>query len=346
MPALVSDSPQELSSRRERKCPNMPELGEHEALSSMRRPLLLFTGKGGVGKSSVVAGLALAAAKEGRRPLIVELGHRASMEAIFNVEQIGPEPVAVRPGVFAVNLDLESSLKHYFRQNVPIKRAAEALANNSMLQKFFKAAPAVPEIATLNRLRSLLEERQGERRRWDPVIVDLDATGHALMLFNLPKVMNDLVGRGPLRSLIDGFVKIFRDPETTSLNLVTLPRELPIQETTELYDTLEKDHQIPMGMVVVNQMPKQPLSPGQRKLLQATQHHGGAPVSATLRAELARTQSRCEQYDRATELVEHLSQKVELPVRRLPAVSTDEIRDLDRLSDLASTLLWKAKVSA
>lgn len=319
----------------------MPEQGDKATAQAMRRPLLLFTGKGGVGKSSVVAGLALAAAKEGRRPLIVELGHRASMEAIFAVEQIGSDPVAVRPGVFAVNLDLESSLRHYFHQNVPIKRAAEALANNAMLQKFFKAAPAVPEIALLNRLRALLEERQGDRRRWDPVIVDLDATGHALMLFNLPKVMNDLAGRGPLRSLVDRFAQIFRDPATTSLNLVTLPRELPIQETRELYQTLQKDHQIPMGVVVANQMPAQPLSPGQRKLLQAAQERSSSPVSATLRAELSRTQSRCEQYDRATELVEHLTQAVKLPVRRLPAVSTDEIRDLERLSELASALLME-----
>ena len=75
--------------------------------------LSLFTGKGGVGKSTVVAAVALEARRRGLRPLVVELGHRASMQSIFGAGRIGHAPTEVAPGVHASNVDLEHALADY-----------------------------------------------------------------------------------------------------------------------------------------------------------------------------------------------------------------------------------------
>lgn len=300
------------------------------------RSLLLFTGKGGVGKSSIVAGVALASAQQGRRPLIVELGHRASMEAIFGGQRIGSEPVQVSSGVHAVNLDLDANLRHYFREHIPIKRAGEAIVNNETLQRFFKAAPAVSEVATLNRLRSFVEAKDGAQKRWDPVIVDLDATGHALMLFNLPKVMNDLVGKGPLRPLIDGFSKLFSSPEQTALNLVTLAQELPMQETRELLAKLAADHSIPLGVTAINQMPQDPLSSQERALL--TKLTAAEQAHQTLRAELHRLEERCEQYEHACALRDDFVKGLSMPHVVIPRYQISEVRELSTLTQMGLAL--------
>ncbi|MCA9579906.1 MAG: hypothetical protein KC668_30970, partial [Myxococcales bacterium] len=144
------------------------------ATSLLDRRLLLFTGKGGVGKTTLVAALAIEAARRGRRPLIVELGHRASMEAVFEVDSIGYEPVDVGRGVHAMNLDFESALADYFEEHIPVRRVARTIMRNKTLQKFFHAAPSVPEVATLNKIGALEAERgPGGGYRWDPIFVDL-----------------------------------------------------------------------------------------------------------------------------------------------------------------------------
>ena len=219
------------------------------------RRLLLFTGKGGVGKSTVVASLALEAAARGKRPLIVELGHRHTMRSIFGVDTIGYTPREVGRGVFAMQLDFDGALTDYMNEHVKVPRLARRVLANQALRRFFEAAPAVGEIATLNKLSALEGERRSDGPAWDLILVDLDATGHALMLLNLARVMDGLVGDGPLRRLLDGFSGLLNDPTKTVLNIVTLPRDLPAQETVELYEKLCAEHRIARGALFINQIP-------------------------------------------------------------------------------------------
>ena len=210
--------------------------------------LSFFTGKGGVGKSTVVAALAIEAARQGRCPLVVELGHRASMQALFGVETIAHDPIEVVPGVFATNLDLDRSLEDYVQRNVRVKAIAKRITNSTSLQRFFATAPAVGEVLTLLRLEQLWAER------WSPILVDLDATGHALMFLGLPHVFDGLVPSGPIRRLLDAFSDLLRDPTRSQLHLVTLPAQLPVQETLELYQRLRAEHDIPLGTLFVNRV--------------------------------------------------------------------------------------------
>ncbi len=292
--------------------------------SLLDRRLLMFTGKGGVGKTTIVASLALEAARRGRRPLIVELGHRASMESVFAVDSIGYTPREVGGGVWAMNLDFESALAEYFEEHIPVQRVARTIMRNKTLQKFFHAAPSVAEVATLNKLSALEGERDPATRgyRWDPIFVDLDATGHAIMLLNLPSVLDGLIGDGPMRRLVDGFSSLLTDPRRTVLSLVTLPLELPAQETVELYQRLAKHHDVELGVLFVNQVPPRPLSPKQAGMLDRLEHRARKCEITTLVDDVAIARRAMRYHANARAQINRLRRDVDMPMVELPTVSS------------------------
>ncbi len=252
--------------------------------------LSLFTGKGGVGKSTLVAALAVEAARRGLSPLVIELGHRASMQAVFGVASIGHAPVEVAPGVHATNVDLDRALIEYVEAHVPVRAIARRITKSASLRRFFEAAPAVAEVLTLWRIERLLAEELDGRPRFSPVLVDLDATGHALMFLELENVFAGLVDPGPMRTLLDSFAALLSDRERTRLHVVTLPGRLPITETIELVRRLEAEHAVPLGALFVNRVRPAPLEadaePILRSLLERATHPGLREDLALLRAEL------------------------------------------------------------
>ena len=306
--------------------------------SLLDRRLLLFTGKGGVGKTTIVASLAIEAARRGRRPLIIELGHRASMEAVFRVDQVGYAPRDVGRGVHAMNLDFESALNEYFEVHIPIQRVAKTIMKNKTLQKFFHAAPSVSEVATLNKISALEAERQGGGYRWDPIFVDLDATGHALMLLNLPGVMSGLIGDGPLRKLIDGFSKLLSDQRRTILSLVTLPLELPAQETVELYTQLQQHHDVALGVLFVNQVPPRPLNPKQAGMLDRLEHRAKTFGIETLVDDVAIARRAMRYHANARGQINRLLREVDMPMVELPSIAS-RVLDLDTIGHLGRKTL-------
>jgi arsenite/tail-anchored protein-transporting ATPase len=292
--------------------------------------LHLFTGKGGVGKSTVVAALALEAAARGLRPLIVELGHRASMQGVFGSDGIGYEPISLGHGVSAMNMDFQRALVDYLTEHVKVRAISRAIVDNRALRGFFDAAPAVPEIVMLNRLRQLLDQRVDGAPRHHPILVDLDATGHALMLLELPSVFDGLIGSGPLRRLLGSLSSMLKDETLTRLHLVTLPGELPAQETIELHAKLVLQR-VPLGALVINQVPEVPFGPegallGELEIRARRARQHGLLMELELgrrslaRSELARAQ------------IERLTRALPLPVIRLPLVlgSGISVEDLQK----------------
>ncbi len=274
------------------------------------RRLHLFTGKGGVGKSTVVAASALAAAQAGRRPLIVELGHRATMGAIFDAP-VGADPTPVAPGVHALNVDFHEALTDYVAEQTRVRALAKRIVASDAIARFFAAAPAVSEVVTLRRLERLVDEEQRGRPRWDPVLVDLDATGHALMFLALPDVFADLATRGPLAAFLRSLTALLSDRERTALDLVTLPDELPAHETRELHAAVEAKGHVPLGRLVINRMPPEPLSAATRARLPAL-------AAAGMEAEVKLAERLEREHERALQIANELEEALGMPTVRLP----------------------------
>ncbi len=306
----------------------------------LERRLLLFTGKGGVGKSTVVAALAVEAARRGQHPLIVELGHRASMQSIFAVPNIGhePTPVTTDGKVWAANLDLDEAIVDYVVEQVKIRRVARSITSNRTLQGLFRAAPAVREVAMLNKLRLFEGEETRGRPRWGPILVDLDATGHALMLLDMPQILGKLLSGGPLRGLIDVLTGLFTDPSRTLLNLVTLPAEIPVQETLELHQRLTRSRGIQLGALFVNQVPSPPLSPELRPLLPELAALAAREGLTQLADDLELATQALAEEARVRELIATLHHEVGMPLALLPR--------LDPQSPGALQILGRAALNA
>jgi len=305
-----------------------PELLEHR--------LLLFTGKGGVGKSTLTAALAIEAAARGHRPLVVELSHRATMRSVFGVDAVGFSPRPVGHGVHAMSVEMDQAVLEYMAEHMPSRWMAKAIASNQVLERLFKAMPAVGEISTVNVVRRLEAEiDESGRPRWSPILVDLDATGHALMFLELRQVVGHLMGAGPMRRLLDEVAELFADPKRTRLNLVTLPDELPVTETLELHGRLAKARSVAFGRIFVNRVPHTGLEGSSaliEELHEAALRQGDSELIAD--ASFARVSLAAERHARRQ--IERLREQVDVAVVELPQLTAarmgiEELREIGNL---------------
>jgi anion-transporting ArsA/GET3 family ATPase len=218
------------------------------------RRLLVVTGKGGVGKSTVAAALALVAARQGKRVLVVDVDAKGTIATRFEAGKIGFKPREVMPGISLLAMDTEASLAEYLRLNlrVPIIGRLGPLAG--MLDFVATAAPGVREILTIGKVCWEVRESMEGRADWDLVVVDAAATGHVIAQLGAADAIRDLVAVGPVRGQTEWMSELLADPAITALNVVTTPEEMPIEETIDLVGRARRELDVPLGAVFVNRV--------------------------------------------------------------------------------------------
>jgi len=247
------------------------------------RRLLFVTGKGGVGKSTVTAALALLAAERGKRVLLVEVDAKGNLTNLFEHPAVGFEPREVHPGVFAMQLDTEASLREYLKLNlrIPVVGRIGPIAN--VFDFVANAAPGVKEILIVGKVCWEVRESVEGRAPWDLVIVDAAATGHVLAQLDAPRTIRDLVQTGPIRNQTEWMLDILSDPALTALNVVTAPEEMPVNETIELVERAATGSTVPLGAVVVNRVLPEPFTTADEVVFEAL---AAEPVRSTLEASV------------------------------------------------------------
>jgi len=222
------------------------------------RRLLVVTGKGGVGKTSVASALALLAAREGRRVLVVELEPTGALAAAVESPPLQFEPTEVAPGCWGMVMDTEAALGEYLRLYVKIP----VLGRLGPLARTFdfvaQAAPGVREILTIGKLCFEVREQ-----RFDLVVVDAPASGHIIELLTAPRVVNDLVKVGMVREQTAWMLDIVENPDRTGVVVVTTPEELPVNETLEMVGRWQRETRVAVAGVLANRVLPEPF--GQRE---------------------------------------------------------------------------------
>jgi anion-transporting ArsA/GET3 family ATPase len=218
------------------------------------RRLLFFTGKGGVGKSTVAAAVALLASDIGKRVLLVEVDAKGDIPNQFEASPVGFEPREIHPGVLAMAMDTEESLKEYLRLNlrVPVLGRVGPLAR--ALDFVASAAPGVKEILTIGKICWEVREAIEGRSDVDLVVVDASATGHIAAQLGAADAIRELVDVGPVRTQTQWLSELLSDAALTAVNVVTTPEEMPVVETIELVGKLRTQGTSPMGTVIVNRV--------------------------------------------------------------------------------------------
>ncbi len=217
--------------------------------SLLDRQLLFVSGKGGTGKTSVAAALAELAVRQGKRTLVCEMDAKGALAAAFDVRELNFQPSEVRPGLWAMVMNTEDSLKEYLRLFVRIPLVGRIGPLAHTLDFVADAAPGVKEILGIGKLCHEVRERH-----YDLVIVDAEASGHIVAQIDAPRAIRELVQVGMVRDQTEWMLAILGDAARTGLVVVTTPEEMPVTETIELVDKVQSTTDVNVAAIVANRV--------------------------------------------------------------------------------------------
>ena len=311
--------------------------------------LHVVTGKGGTGKTTVAAALALALASDGRTVLLVETEGRQGIAQLFDTPPLPYEErrVAVTRGggeVRALAIDVEEALLDYLDMFYNLRRAGRALRKMGAIDFATSIAPGLRDVLITGKVKEAVTRRHDGRPVYDAVVVDAPPTGRITRFLNVTNEMGQLARSGPIKTQSDGVMAVLRSPQT-AVHLVTLLEDMPVQETADAIAELTKAD-LPVGSVVVN-MATEPVLPVDQltraaeggltaedlaPALTAAHLSGGADLAEALAAEVTEHAQRWAGQDALRDEVEALGRPtVELPLLTGPM-------DLGSLFELAARL--------
>ena len=225
-------------------------------MSNPSRVLHFITGKGGVGKSTVTAALALGLVARGARVLAIELGEPAGLCRVLATLPPGPGaivPVAAARGLSLATFDGAAALAEYLTIRMHLGRWGKRMMEHPLYRAFVAAAPGVRELLVVGKIRDeLVLQRDGDRPRWDAVVVDAGASGHALEHLRMPAAAATAFGTGLVHREAEVNAELLRDHVRTAVHVVATAEEMPLREAGQVIATL-RGHGLPVGAVLINQ---------------------------------------------------------------------------------------------
>ncbi|WP_406039929.1 ATPase [Micromonospora sp. NBC_00898] len=254
--------------------------------------LHVVTGKGGTGKTSVAAALALGLAAGGRRTLLVEVEGRQGIAQLFGTDPLPYEErhLADAPGggeVRALAVDAEEALLEYLDMFYKLGAAGRALRKFGAIDFATTIAPGLRDVLLTGKVKEATTRTSGQRRRYDAVVLDAPPTGRIGRFLNVTAETARLAKMGPIKTQSDGVSALLRSP-MTAVHVVTLLEEMPVQETVDAIGELTQLG-FPVGRVIVNGA--RPPVPAGRALSQAELKRGllaaGLPTDRETVAGLA-----------------------------------------------------------
>jgi anion-transporting ArsA/GET3 family ATPase len=291
--------------------------------------LHFVTGKGGTGKSTIAASLALALAAGGRKVLLVEVEGRQGIAQLFDVPPLPYEEVKIATAdgggqVNALAIDTEAAFLEYLDMFYNLGIAGRAMRRLGAVEFATTIAPGLRDVLLTGKIKEIVvRAAKGKQAGYDAVVVDSPPTGRIARFLDVTKAVSDLAKGGPVHSQADGVVKLLHS-ELTAIHLVTLLEALPIQETLEAIDEL-KELGLPIGSVIVNRNIPSYLEPND--LAKAAE---GAVDADSVRAGLAKVGIALDAGDFAGLLTETIQHSTRISARTESAVQLDAV-DIPRL---------------
>jgi anion-transporting ArsA/GET3 family ATPase len=312
--------------------------------------LHFVTGKGGTGKSTIAAALALTLAAGGRKVLLVEVEGRQGIAQLFDVPPLPYQEVKIataeRGGqVNALAIDIEAAFLEYLDMFYNLGIAGRAMRRIGAIEFATTIAPGLRDVLLTGKIKeTVIRVDKNRLPVYDAIVVDAPPTGRIARFLDVTKAVSDLAKGGPVHSQADGVVKLLHS-EQTAIHLVTLLEALPIQETLEAIEELA-EMQLPIGSVIVNRNIPSYLQPAD--LAKASE---GDVDADSVRSGLEKSGIRLNDKDFAgllTETIEHatvvatraeIAQQLDaLNVARLELPAISDGVDLGSLYELSESL--------
>ena len=234
--------------------------------------LHVVTGKGGTGKTTVAAALAMSLAGKGQRVLLCEVEGRQGIAQLFDVPPLPYEERKIAVGlgggeVYALAIDPESALLEYLAMYYRLGRAGKALDRFGIIDFATTIAPGVRDVLLTGKVYEAARRRNGDGFAYDAVIMDAPPTGRITRFLNVNAEVAGLAKVGPIRRQADSIMQMMRSSET-HVHLVTVLEEMPVQETIDGIAELQSER-LPVGKVILNLVRPPLLAAATREALEA-----------------------------------------------------------------------------
>lgn len=214
------------------------------------RRLLIISGKGGVGKTTVSAALAVMAARHGKRVLVAEVEGKTALSGLLKTGPLTMEPRELRPGLFGMSISPEEALQEYFEVQFHAKRMLRPLVSSQLVYFVTHAAPGLRDILMLGKIWYAV----ARKNEFDLAILDTPAAGHAVSMLRSPEGFLEAVPVGTLAGHARRVSDWLKDPEQVAVHLVSLAEETPVKETLETASLMQERVGMPVEAIHVNML--------------------------------------------------------------------------------------------
>ena len=203
--------------------------------SLLDKRLLIVTGKGGTGKSAITAALALLGPREGKRTLVCEINGDERVTQLLGMSPAGPEISQRAEKLWTVNIQPPAAMREYALMRLRLESIYKAVFENRFVRYFLRFIPSLQELVMLGKALYHLEEKLPDGSyRFEMLVLDAPATGHAISFLSLPAVLSETVPPGAMHREVERMRALLEDEAVTAVALVTLPEEMPVNETLDL----------------------------------------------------------------------------------------------------------------
>jgi anion-transporting ArsA/GET3 family ATPase len=223
----------------------------------MTKRLLIVAGKGGVGRSTVTATLAVAARRRGLRTIVAETAGRDDVARMLRGRAADPlVEVELEHGLHHVTIERRAALEEYLRYEVPGLFGAAALARSAAFQAFVDAAPGMSDLLTIGKVWELVQRprHKPHAREYDVVILDAPASGQLVGLLGAPRTFTTIARVGPVSKQAGTIERALRDPHVVGVIAVATPEQMAVSETLALQTSLTERFGIELDAVVANRV--------------------------------------------------------------------------------------------
>jgi anion-transporting ArsA/GET3 family ATPase len=285
--------------------------------------LLFVTGKGGVGKSTVALALGMAAASRGKRVIVCEVASQEHTSRVFRRSEVGFHEVEMADSLWTISIDPDRSLREYLVLQSPVKAMGELLSRSRIFTYMAAATPGLKELVTIGKIWELaqLDRRVKKGREYDLVVVDAPATGHGIGFLQTPRTFAGIARVGPIRNQAEALDSFITDRRRTGAVIVSLPEEMPVNESELLERELSENVGVSVDRVYMNALYPERFSESDAERLVSVADSVDGGARAAVRAALSerrRAVAHRGQLDR-------LRKRVAAPVWTLPFVFEPEL---------------------
>jgi len=216
------------------------------------RRLLVVTGKGGVGKTTLATALALVLAESGKRVLLLEVDPRESVHHLLGVPPSGGQRVELRAGLFVQNLRPRDMLDRVVQEQLRLEFLSRRVLASPVYRHFAEGAPGLKEMAILGHAYRAVTDGAASGEGIEIVLLDAPASGHGLSLLTAPALVSEVIQEGPLGRMGRDLAALVADSERCGVVVATHAEEMPVQEAIELIESLDRRLARTPELVLVN----------------------------------------------------------------------------------------------